>query len=190
MAEHDRLKWNRKFNEMPDLLAPRAPSMLVERYHNEAPGREALDLACGGGRHTLFLSEKGFHVDAVDISEVALAKLAPKVDPERVRLIEADLDSYTPEKERYDLIVMTNFLDRALIERAKEALRPGGIMIVETYMEDPENEKRDANPDFLLRDGELKEIFSDWEIVAYETFWNETYEKYRMKKQGIVARKI
>ena len=191
MSQQDREKWNQKFQQMSDLLSPRPPSELVNRFYREAPGKKALDLACGGGRHTLFLSEKGFDVDAVDISHVALEKLAEKVDSEKVTLIEADLDNYPLHEKEYDLIVKTNYLDRNLIERAKAALKKGGIFIVETYMEDEANEKKDSNPDFLLRKEELPAIFSEgFEILAYETFWNETYEKYRMKKAAIAAKKL
>ena len=191
MSQKDRIKWNKKFSEMPDLLAPRPPAELVEKYLHEAPGKNALDLACGGGRHTLFLSDHGFHVDAVDISVVALEKLSKRVDPERVTLIEADLDGFDLHEAQYDLIVKTNYLDRGLIARAKKALKKGGIFIVETYMADAENEKKDSNPDFLLQKGELKEIFSEgFEILEYREFWNESYEKYRMKKAAIAVRKL
>ncbi len=190
MSQKDRIKWNRKFSEMPDLLALRPPSAMVERWFHEVRGKKALDLACGGGRHTRFLSKQGFEVDAVDISSVALEKLSEYVDKKRVRLIEADLETYAFPKAQYDLIVKTNYLDRDLIERAKAALKRGGIMIVETYMADPENEKRDSNPDYLLQSGELPEIFSQgFEILEYREFWNESYEKYRMKKASIAVRK-
>ncbi len=189
MAEADRIKWNRKFREKPSLFKPRPPAAAVERFAPLAPGKEALDLACGGGRHALFLSERGFHVDAVDIASVALEKLAAETDPEKVTLIEADLDGWTPEK-RYDLIVKTNYLDRPLIERAKAALSPGGIFIVETYMAHPENEKKDSNPDFLLQPGELKTFFTEgFEILEYREFPNESYELYRMRKQSVAVRK-
>ena len=191
MSQQDRIKWNKKFSEMPDLLAPRPPAELVEKYLHEAPGKNALDLACGGGRHMLFLSDHGFHVDAVDISAVALEKLSKRVDPERVMLIEADLDGFDLHEARYDLIVKTNYLDRGLIARAKKALRKGGVFIVETYLADAENEKKDSNPDFLLQKGELQEIFSEgFEILEYREFWNESYEKYRMKKAAIAVRKL
>ncbi len=191
MSQKDRIKWNKKFSEMPDLLAPRPPAELVEKYLHEAPGKNALDLACGGGRHTLFLSDHGFHVDAVDISAVVLEKLSKRVDPERVTLIEADLDAFDLHEAKYDLIVKTNYLDRGLIARAKKALKKGGIFIVETYLADAENEKKDSNPDFLLQKGELKEIFSEgFEILEYREFWNESYEKYRMKKAAIAVRKL
>ncbi len=190
MAEKDKVKWDNKYGEMPSLLEKRPPSKTVSAFYADAPGKRALDLACGGGKHTLFLSGHGFFVDAVDISAVALEALREKADAKKVTIIEADLDTYTPEKERYDLIVKTNYLDRELIERAKDALRPGGIFIVETYMEDDANEKKNSNPEFLLKKGELLKIFSDdFDILEYREFWNEPFEKYRMRKQAIAARK-
>ncbi len=51
---------------------------------------------------------------------------------------------------------MTNFLDRKIISSLKNALKKDGILFIETYMEDKENEKLDSNPDFLLKKGELK----------------------------------
>lgn len=190
MSQHDRQKWDKKFTTMPDLLSARPPCDMVKKFYADAKGKQALDLACGGGRHTLFLQEKGFRVDAVDISPVALAKLKPKVD-EKVMLIEADLDTFTPKRNHYDFIVMTNFLDRELIARCYDGLKLGGIFIIETYMVDDENEKKDSNPDFLLQEDELVQIFyNDFKRLAYDEFWNENYEKYRMKKQAIAVQKL
>jgi len=191
MSEQDKKKWDKKYSEMADLLEERPPSKLLTAHFREVKGEEALDLACGSGRHALFLAQKGFHVDAVDISEVALKRLGDRMGGERITLIETDLDHYEPDTDSYDLIVMTNYLDRALIERAKSALKPGGIFIVETYMHDPHNEKKDSNPLFLLKERELLDHFEKetYEILEYREFWNEEYEKYRMKKEGIAARK-
>jgi SAM-dependent methyltransferase len=190
MSQQDKEKWNKKFSEHEEFLSHRPVAEFVERYYHQCGGKRVLDLACGAGRHTLFLSKRGYRVDAVDISDVALNYVASKAN-DNTTLIEEDLDTYMPKKEHYDLIIMTNFLDRSLIERAKEALKEGGIFVVETYMEDEKNEKEGYNPDFLLQDAELKDIFSQgYELLAYETFWNESYEKRRMKKQAIAVRKI
>jgi len=190
MSEKDRTKWNRKYHEKPTLLEERPPSPLLERFYHLAPGEKAIDLACGGGRHTLFLAKHGFSVDAADISSVALAEVGEKATGLDVKLIEVDLDTFTPEAEKYDLVIKSNYLDRELIKRTAEGLKKGALFIIETYMEHPENEKKDSNPDFLLKANELKEIFSeDFDILAYEEFWNESYELFKMRKQGIVASK-
>ena len=189
MAQKDKEKWNKKYQENETLLTYRSAAQMVEECYHKCGGKKVLDLACGTGRHALFLSKRDYEVDAVDISEVALNHLREQAN-EKVNVIEADLDSYTPDKEAYDLIIMTNFLDRDLIRRAKDAVNEGGLFIVETYMEDEANEKEDYNPEFLLQKEELKAIFSDYKVLDYEESWNESYETYRMKKQAIVVRKV
>jgi len=188
--QKDKIKWDKKYSQKPELLAKREASGFVKKYAPLAPVKKALDIACGGGRHIFYLSELGFEIDGVDISSVALNRLQEVVDS-NVKLIEADLDSFKFEKERYGLIVKANFLDRAVIERAKDALIKGGIFIVETYVEDENNEKKDSNPDFLLKKDELKEIFKDgFEVLEYKEFDNEPYEIYRMKKAAIAVVRV
>ena len=190
MSHQDRTKWNRKYQEKPALLEQRPPSPFVADFYHKAPQKCAIDLACGNGRHTLFLASKGFCVDAVDISSVALSHLQSKLTPQmEVTPIETDLDTFTPNRA-YGLAVMTNFLDRALIKRTAEALAKGGLFVVETYMAHPDNEKSNSNPEFLLQPQELKSIFeSGFDVLAYEEFWNEAHELYRMRKQAIVVEK-
>jgi SAM-dependent methyltransferase len=186
----DREKWDRKYLENPELLAKRAPSKMVAKYAKLAPFKEALDIACGGGRHLLYLASLGFRVDGIDISKVAIKKLAKIVDKSKIELIEADLDSYKFEKNRYAFVVMSNYLDRDVIKRAKESLVVDGIFVVETYIEDAINQKPNLNPNFLLKKGELEKIFKDFKILEYTEFENEQYEKYRMKKAAIAAKRV
>jgi len=193
MSNSDKRKWDEKFTNNPELLAPRDPSDILKQFLSKEENytdKKALDLACGGGRHTLYLSNLGFNVDAVDLSSVALKALETKVNKNRVNLIEADLDDFTPKTNDYDLIVMSNFLDRELIRRSFGALKSGGVFFVETYMEDEDNEKKNSNPNFLLKKDELKEIFKGFEILEYKEFWNEASEIFRMKKESILARKL
>ena len=191
MSTADREKWERKYREKPKLLQPRPPSVLLERYYRHAQGRKALDLACGNGRNALFLAQNGFEVDALDISTTALEHLEKQSKGLMINCIQADLDHYTPPQGLYDLLIMTNYLDRELIKRSTEKMKPGAFFFIETYMIHPENEKKDSNPDFLLAPGELNSFFEEvFEKLAYEEFWNEPHELYRMRKQGIVVQKL
>ena len=191
MSEKDKAKWDKKYRENSELLAVREPSMAVVKNYKEASGNRALDLACGAGRNSLFLEEKGFYVDALDISQYALDILKGRSKTNKITPILADLDEYDIGVQRYDFIVKCNFLDRALLNRAKDSLKIGGIIVVETYMQDEDNEKKNSNNDFLLKSDELLEIFKNsFEILEYKTFWNEGFEKYRMKKASIVAKRL
>jgi len=190
MSEFDREKWNKKYKEKPALLQARPPSPMVAAYALKTNGKNAVDLACGNGRNTLFLAANGFHVDAVDISAVVLKNLKNKIDTLDVTLVESDLDTFTPVSDQYDLAVMTNYLDRDLIVRTANTLKQGGIFIIETYMTHQENEKKDSNPDFLLHKEELLTLFNDrFNILEYREFWNEAHELYKMRKQGIAVEK-
>ncbi len=188
MSEFDKKKWNEKYRSDTVLLQREGPTDFLGRHGALLKGGCAVDLACGGGRNAIFLAGRGFCVDAVDISDVAIERLKKRVGDLPIRPILADLDAFAPEANRYDLAVMAHFLDRDLIARTAATLKAGGLFVVETYMDHPDNEKR-GNPDFLLTPGELKRLFEGWEILAYEEFVNGPEERYRMMKQGIVAKK-
>jgi len=194
MSQKDQEKWDRKYLENPKLRQERPPVRWIKRFVPEEREGHALDLACGTGRNAVALARKGWRVEAVDLSPVALQMLTEFAEAtgvlDRIDTELIDLDAFVPEKQ-YDLILKTNYLDRDLIRRTLSALKSGGLYIVETYMEDPQNGKKDSNPDYLLKPGELRTIFSEgFEILHYEEFWNEGDEMYRMRKQAIVARKI
>ena len=189
MAVSDKVKWDEKYRTDTGLLQRSEPAKFVREHFRKAGGKRAIDLACGGGRNTLFLARHGFCVDALDISSVAIETLRKRSEGLCVDAICVDLDRFEPRKGIYDLALMVNFLDRGLIRRMAEALKPGGLFIVETYMKHDGNEKT-GNPDFLLEPGELKEILGQgFEILSYEEFWNGEEERYRMRKQGVAARK-
>ena len=195
MSEADKKKWDQKYKDKPQLLEFREASDVVKRFAFNGKGQTALDLACGTGRNTLHLANEHFEVDAVDIAAVALDTLYADASGrgllEYVKPLLLDLDDFTPESERYDVIVMCNFLDRLLIERTKVGLKRGGLYIVETYMADVENEKKDSMASNLLQAGELKEIFAEsFKVIYYDEHENERHEMYKMKKQVIVVEKL
>ena len=195
MSDADRKKWNQKYQDKPQLLALRDASDVVKDYISDEKGLKALDLACGTGRHAVYLAQKGYEVVAVDIAEAALEALCINAEAnavsEKITPKLMDLETHIFDVASYDLIVMTNFLDRALIQETKRSLKKGGLYIVETYMFDEENEKENSNASNLLNAGELREIFNDgFEEIYYGEYKNEDYELYRMKKQVIVAQKV
>ncbi len=194
MSEQDRKKWDEKYRTKQQLLKPREASENIKKFVKPTVGGKALDLACGAGRNAIYLAKQGYEVDALDIAEAALMALTAEARREEVGLLInsrlIDLDSYTPPKESYDLIIMMNFLDRGLIMRAYEGLKRGGLFIVETYMDDDSNEKEGSSADNLLKKEELKIIFGEKdEVLFYDEFENEAYELYSMQKQVIVVRK-
>ena len=178
MADRDREKWNKKYREMSHF--DEEPSKLLVDFYHLAKKGNALDIACGTGRNSLFLADKGFNVDAIDISDVALEKLKNKNSS--INTIVADLDEYSFEENKYELVVNVNFLNRNLIPSIKEALKKDGIVIFETFVL---SEKR-KNKSYYLRPNELLRLFLDFHIIYYEEKNLPTEEK----KAYLVARKV
>ncbi len=189
MAQKDKEKWDKKYNETPRLMKDRTPSPKVVEAIKYTRGKKALEIACGTGRNSIFLAENGFEVEAFDISEVAINHLK-KQNIKNLTAIQKDLENFNIEKNSFDLIVQTNYLDRKIFPNLKEALKKDGIIVIETYMNHEENEKPPSNPLFLLNENELKEIFSDFEIIKYDEYFNEKHELYKMRKQAIIAKKL
>ena len=158
----DRIKWNQRFSTDGALLSGEPSPFLmreIERIKRLAPGKRALDIACGVGRNSIFLAQQGFRVTALDISDVGIARGREWADARGVVVDfqRVDLDGYRIV-EKYDLIVNFNFLLRELIPEEVNALVPGGLLLFDTILEAPhllESHKRD----YLLRHGELVQLF-------------------------------
>lgn len=148
-------------------------------------GGHILDLACGKGRHTLFLSEQGFDVTAVDIETEGVESLKRP----QVHIVKADLEQqgWPFGDAAFDGILVTNYLWRPLFPYLKKSLKKEGVLIYETFAVGNEQYGRPRNPDFLLKAGELKEEFAEFDILAFE----EGYREYPSPsvRQSIVARK-
>lgn len=152
----------------PRPAAPPSPwvtrfSALIE------PKSPVLDLACGTGRHTRYLAEKGHSVVALDKQAEALEPL--KSVP-RVETCQADLEDGHPwplPGRQFAGIVVTNYLHRPLFPAIIAALADSGILIYETFALGNEQFGKPSNPDFLLRPGELLELVGGHlRIVAFE----------------------
>ena len=194
MSAKDKEKWDTKYLTKKQLLRPREASRNLQDYIGHCKGTQALDLACGSGRNSIFLAECGFDIDALDIAQIAIETLDAEAQKKnlhsKINTYLVDLDIYEIKKDKYDIIIMANFLDRKIIESAKDALKKDGILFVETYMISDINKKKQSNSKYLLKNQELKNMLNNsWQILHYDEFENEDYEIYKMKKQVVVAKK-
>ena len=116
---------------------------------------------------------RGLPVVFADIDGEKLASLsAVEVSyPAIVTLWEVDFESKADDPlagKTFDAIMVFNYLHRALIDRIKQAVRPGGLVFYETFTEQQRRFGRPRNPDFLLKPDELKAWFETWQIIHYE----------------------
>jgi len=184
MAIADKERWDEKHSQN---MMPQTPIKLVSDYAKLASGTQALDIACGNGRHSKYLASLDFEVDALDISSVAIEQLQniPHIHAKQV-----DFDTYMLEKNKYDLIVCTYFLERKLFPQMIEALKPNGIILMETFLHHEDNERTPSNPTFRLNEGELEAYFDHrMKILHIPEFWDKDYQGFKTMKTSMVARK-
>lgn len=133
--------------------------------HAVKPGMRALDLACGGGRHALYLAGLGYSVHAVD-------KSTPEtVWPENVRFEAMDLEQadWPLHGQQYDLIVVTNYLHRPHFKNLLKNLKSErAVLVYETFMDGNAQFGSPRSPDFLLKPNELLSCMSSLNILRFE----------------------
>jgi len=175
MSADDQVRWNEKYRhrshswETPDDFLSEA----YERFlAGTTPGR-ALDVAGGAGRHSLWLAERGWQVDLMDVSDVGTALAREKANSAGVTIHTRVLDlgeatSADLGTEQYDLIVIFFYLRRQLFPAILAALRPGGCLIYKTYtIAQLQFDKGPRDAEFLLQPDELRKVFGQMEILHY-----------------------
>lgn len=147
-------------------VTPAAPSEWIQRFsHVIPPASQVLDVACGSGRHAVFLADLGHQVTGIDHDAQALANL-----PEGIRAVNADIENapWPLPGQQFDAVVVTHYLWRALWPHILGSVRDGGVLIYETFAQGNEVFGKPSRPDFLLAPGELLQVCTDWQVVAYE----------------------
>jgi SAM-dependent methyltransferase len=155
---------------------PSQASAWLQRFAPVIPidGRGlVLDLACGAGRHSLYLATLGYRVLAVDRDITALALSSskpPLVEPETLELEGA---IWPLDGRQFAGIVVTNYLYRPFIDLLPEMLVDGGVLIYETFAVGNAEFGKPSNPNFLLNPGELLSLAGrhGLKVLAYEDIY-------------------
>lgn len=125
----------------------------------------------GRGRHALVLAQNGFQTFGVDVKLDAVrdAVRAAALEDLTVRGWCADLALFPLPPASFDVLVVTRYLQRDLFPSIREAVRPGGCVIYETFtVLQPALGVGPTSPDHLLTPGELRGWFRGWEVLFYE----------------------
>jgi SAM-dependent methyltransferase len=143
---------------------------LTSNRHLLPVSGDGLDLACGSGRHAIWLAEQGFRVLAVDRDAGAIKALRDEASRRGLAIASEVVDLETgqpfPEPDSFDLIVVVHYLHRPLFPSIVGALRRGGVLIYETFTRAQAARGKPTNPAFLLEPGELQRLVQPLEILA------------------------
>ena len=167
-ADAVREKWDRIYRQS-QAAEPAPAEVLSENAHLLPGSGDALDLACGLGGNALFLARRGFSVSAWDISPVAIEALAVLAAGSGLTLAAQarDVESEPIPRQAFDVIVVSRFLCRELVQPIEDSLKPGGLLFYQTFIRDKPNPQGPGNPDYLLAENELLSLFKGMKVLLY-----------------------
>ena len=143
----------------------------IARVRERGGRLRALDVAMGRGRHALPLARAGFTTFGVDISHDAAVEAVATAAAAGAHIHAwcADLTTHPLPAARFDLIVVSRYLQRDLFPALRAALTPGGVVLYETFT----TAQRalgtgPRSPDHLLDPGELRRLFDGFDVRFYD----------------------
>lgn len=198
MAERTRQRWNylltdslmrtRVFNEQPNAL-------LVETMKGRRPGT-ALDADMGEGRNAIYLAQQGWQVTGVDIAEKALAFAQKRATEKGVKITTevADMAKYDWGTNKWDLIVLSYAGGRDYAQRVMQALKPGGLVVLEAFHMDATNQLQVVGGDYrvFFNTNELPKLYgaAGLKIIRYEEpIGTADFTKLKLRLVKLVAQK-
>ncbi|MBE2221233.1 MAG: class I SAM-dependent methyltransferase [Anaerolineae bacterium] len=186
----DAVKWNGRYQTEGKKWQNGRPRQLLLDFAEKLPSPGlALDAAAGVGVHGLFLAERGWHVVALDISEVGLRLARERAVAKDLWLETAVLDLSHPwlPADTFDVILNFRFLERGTFPVYRQALKSGGWLLFETFVRPSRTVK---DPDYFLEPGELLAAFSDFEVIHTAQQDSAGQFSGKMKRvEQLVARK-
>jgi len=143
---------------------------LVDHAHLLPVSGSALDVASGNGRNALWMAARGLDTLALDRNRAAVAGIreaaAHRAIPLRAEVVDLEANGLTLPATAFDIVVVVHYLHRPLFPVLKAALRPGGLLVYETFTRAQAARGKPTNPAFLLEPGELRELVAPFQIVA------------------------
>lgn len=196
--------WEKSYQEDDTIAFSDQPNTSITEFeHLLHMQSKVLEAGCGEGQNAVYLAQKGYQVDAFDLSEHGIAKLKRRCEQSnaQVNAFVADLTTYQ-FKRYYDMILCfgtLHFVDKdgwkRFIRNAKEYTHIGGIHIMQIFTDAvPASEDIAPFAIGLAKDGEMKELYTDWDILQFKSYVFEdehpNVPKHMHASNKIVARRI
>ncbi|HPY99296.1 MAG TPA: methyltransferase domain-containing protein [bacterium] len=154
------------------------PSQILSLiWRNFLPNSKILDLGCGQGTDSLFLSKNGFWVTAIDSSDIAIDQIKIKKDKfklDNLELICGDINNFNIEKNKYQVIIcrnVLNFLDKdkslKILNNLQNNIQKDSYIIIEVFTKNDPSFLSDNKFASYFEEQELLNIFSSYKIFYY-----------------------
>jgi len=173
-SEESRAHWNLKFERGEPSLTQPDPFFIAayERFAAKAfpNAGVALDLACGLGRHALWLASRGWQVTASDVSDVAIEKVRLAAIQLNVKLdlCAVDASDYEFEPMRFDLVVLFYHVDRSIFPKIISSLKQGGLLICKARLHRNSATGATTVSNDSPDKGELPSLFPELQVMYHK----------------------
>jgi SAM-dependent methyltransferase len=171
-------------------LQPGPASDWVQRWsHLAKPEGSVLAIACGSGRHMAWFAGRGLRVTGIDRSEEAVQAAS-----QYGTTLRADIENgpwplmHGGHPAQFDVVVVTNYLWRALFPVILQSLAPGGLLLYETFAVGNDSVGKPSRPDFLLQPAELLLACQGLHVVAYENGFLSPPERFVQRIAAVAPR--
>jgi len=168
------------YGRVTDAFGAEADPLLVEHVGLLDQALPVLDVGAGQGRNALFLARRGFAVDAIDPSPVAveqLAKLARAAGLE-IRARVAGFEAFEPIVERYGAVLLLGLLqiltrDQIALLRARleDWTGSGALLVVTSFTRLDPGFGKSRVVLTHLEPGELPALFPGWSVLLFDEGW-------------------
>lgn len=185
-------KWNEIYAQA-ELSTPAEPAWVLNQHAHYLPlSGHALDLACGLGGNARFLARCGLNTEAWDQAEQAISLLDKwrnlqglhNLQPRVVDVLRTPLPA-----DRFDVIVVSRYLQHTLLDSLANALKPGGLLYYQTFLA-PIHANAPRNPLFYLYSGELQQAWSkQLSCEVYGEGWLPESHRHAQRMAWFVGRK-
>ncbi|MBP3446956.1 MAG: methyltransferase domain-containing protein [Clostridia bacterium] len=197
--------WEKAFKNDKTFLFGSSPNKTITEFENLFDKNGViLDVGCGDGKNAVYLARQGFeNIDAFDLSEAAIEKLKRISNKEKLKINAQvkSLQEFNFEKQ-YDLVLsfgVYHFVPeqewKSFVLKAQQNTKRGGVHIIQMF-----NDSLPPTPDIapyavgMAKDGELKDLYKDWEILQFLSYeFEEEHPGVPLHKHAsnkLVARKI
>lgn len=149
-----------------ELFRAEPNAFLMRAVGGRKPGR-ALDVAMGQGRNALWLASQGWEVTGFDLSPEGIAEARREAAKRGLKIDGrvAPYETFDWGVAQWDLIVFSYFFPREALPKVWTALRPGGLVVVETFHLDTAKVRPTGGG---FRNNEAFEVFRDYRVLVYE----------------------
>ncbi len=181
--------YNKIYSDNKTVFGPE-PSQFTKNLLKYISAGYVLDIGAGEGKNSIFLAENGFNVTAIDISRIAIEKIS-KLAEEKSLNIEtevADIKDFN-FSHNYDVIIANLIFHHLskdetlmIIKNIKSHTRSGGLNLINAITKEGDFYKDNPTTDkFFSSQGEIKSIYSDWEILEFQS---RKWEAFQKRKDG------